>query len=112
LVNKLNKIFNSEEEPIVRELTFMGATKDINNVYDVQQTTSDGIKNYFISATEDESMKISYYLSALNSKDVYLYLKSRLLVEPFIEDDLEKVLEICKVKLPKISVREYSIFME
>lgn len=117
LVNILNKIFkinsntDNEYEPIVREMTLIGEINKVNSVYAVQQSTREGVKNYCISATKEDYRKILYELKHLKSIDVYLYLKSRLLIEPFIENDLEKVLEICKIKLPETIIREYSIFM-
>ena len=102
---------NKNHTPIVRELTFIGELNFITCVYVVQQQTSDGIKNYCISAMKEDFSKIFNQLSKLKHTDVYLYLQSRLLIEPFIENDLKVVLQVCRTKLPQIKVREYSDFM-
>lgn len=116
ILSKLRKIFNHNSgdkvhEPVVREMTLIGKMDTINNIYIVQQSTLEGVKNYCICAHTEVYTKIIYELRRLNNKDIYSYLKNRLLIEPFIEDDLEKVLEICRLKLPKSNIREYSIFM-
>lgn len=110
-VFKKNKKTENEFKPIVREMTLIGETNIINNVYVVQQSTKEGIKNYCVSASEEEYMRLLEELKRLNSSDVYLYLKSRFLIEPFLENNFEKVIERCKVNLPKVRLKEYSIFI-
>lgn len=117
LVDTLSKIFKSNDnkseahEAIVREMTFIGERHAIEGIYVVQESTSEGIKNYCISATKEDREKIWYQLLHLKNTSVYFYLQSRLLIEPFIENDFEKVMGICKMKLPGINAIEFSTFM-
>lgn len=112
LSNIFKKQIVNKYDPIVREMTLIGETNLINSVYVVQQSTREGINNYCVSVAKEDYRMIVYELNHLKSTDVYLYLKSRLLLEPFVENDLNKVMEICKIKLPQVNIGQYSIFME
>lgn len=113
-LSNILKRFKTKEcdfKPIVREMTYIGETKLNSGIFVIQQSTIQGVKNFCISVAIDKRMMIFDELRRLKSSDVYLYLKSGLLIEPFIEDDFEKVLEVCRMKLPDAIINEYSIFM-
>lgn len=114
LRKKIKRIFKRryKQVDIVREITFVGKMDNAEYVYVVQQETNKGINNFCISAAKNDYEKIWYQLRNLKATEVYLYLKSRLLIEPFIENNLEEVLKKCKGKLPSINQIEYSMLME
>lgn len=94
------------------ELTYIGELYN-RSIYIFQQLLLGGeIRNYCISASDDEYDKLVYEVTKLNRKEIYLYLKSRLLIEPFVENELEKAMKICTSKVKDSDIREYSIFME
>lgn len=114
LVDTFNKIFKRVNVPVVneqvREITYIGFIKPSDNVYVVQQSTRNGIKNYCISASQGERMRLYNELSTLQGADVYKYLHGKLLIEPILEDDFKTVLKLIKTKLPSVNIEEFSPF--
>lgn len=71
------------------------------------------IRNYCISANKKDYVRISRDLRySDNSTNTYSYLKDKLLMKPFVQDSLEKVIHLCKKNLVNANIHDYSIFLE
>ena len=106
------ELYKKPQKAVVRETTYIGKLDDMNNIYIIQQTADGKIVNYCISAQKDELYKMLELLSHLFTKEeVFLYLRDRLLLEPFVEKSLERAMQICRDKLPEANIDDFSPFM-
>lgn len=101
-------IKNADSDP-VREVTFVGETNNGSYLYVIQQQTSLGVKNYCISVNKNSFEALRHELVLLKGNEIYVCIKDKLVFEPFVENDFEKVISILKSVLSDADIRKYSL---